>query len=75
MSGELEKEIYSALRKFEKTSGVGSSPTANEVVKVVKPYYQNAGDEEKKAIIARLEKLRQEPGVPLPANLEQMLSK
>ncbi|MBU4683276.1 hypothetical protein KC222_14780 [Cedecea davisae] len=75
MNNELEKEIYLALRKFESTSGVGSSPTANELLKVIRPHYQKANAQEKQEIITRIEKLRAEPGVPFPANIEQLLSK
>ena len=73
MNQELDKAIYAALRKFEATSGVGSSPTANEIIRVVKPYFSQGTDQDRRDILARLEKLRKEPGVPLPTNLEQLL--
>ncbi|HCM9506476.1 hypothetical protein [Enterobacter sp. M4-VN] len=73
MNQELDKAIYTALRKFEGSSGVGSSPTANEIIRVVKPYYYQGSDQEKRDILAKLEKLRKEPGVPFPTNLVQLL--
>lgn len=73
MNQELDKAIYTALRSFEGTSGVGSSPTANEIIRVVKPYYSQATEQVKRDILAKLEKLRKEPGVPFPTNLEQLL--
>lgn len=74
MNQELDKAIYYALRKYEATSGVGSSPTANEVMKVVKPYYKNGTSEDKKEILAVIEKLRKEPGIPFPTNIEDLLN-
>ncbi|ELQ6012510.1 hypothetical protein R2221_001526 [Cronobacter sakazakii] len=73
MNQDFEKALYDALHKFQTSSGVGSSPTANEIIKVVKPYYKFATSQEKREILARIEKLRKEPGVPFPSNLEQML--
>lgn len=73
MNQELDKAIYTALRSFEGSSGVGSSPTANEIIRVVKPYYSQGSEQQKRDILARLEKLRKEPGVPFPMNLQQML--
>lgn len=73
MNQELDKAIYTALRSFEGTSGVGSSPTANEIIRVVKAYYSQATEQVKRDILAKLEKLRKEPGVPFPTNLEQLL--
>ncbi|EKP4474674.1 hypothetical protein P3X16_000028 [Cronobacter dublinensis] len=73
MNQEFEKAVYDALHKFEISSGVGSSPTANEIIKVVKPYYKFGTSQEKREILARIEKLRKEPGVPFPSNVEQML--
>lgn len=73
MNQELDRAIYTALRKFEATSGVGSSPTANEIMRVVKPYYSQGTEQDRRNILARLEKLRKEPGVPFPTNLEQLL--
>lgn len=73
MNQELDKAIYMALRKFEGTSGVGSSPTANEIIKAIKPYYSQGTEQDRREILARLDKLRKEPGVPFPTNLEQLL--
>lgn len=73
MNQELDKAIYTALRKFEGTSGLGSSPTANEIIRVVKPYYFQGTEQDRRDILIRLEKLRQEPGVPFPTNIEQLL--
>ncbi|EKK5245561.1 hypothetical protein ACI00O_003571 [Cronobacter sakazakii] len=73
MNQDFEKALYDALHKFQTSSGVGSSPTANEIIKVVKPYYKFGTSQEKREILARIEKLRKEPGVPFPSNVEQML--
>lgn len=61
--------------KFQTTSGVGSSPTANKVIRVLKPYYKKASDEDKQTILACVRRLKEEPGVPIPINLEQLLNK
>ncbi|MGG2076269.1 hypothetical protein [Lelliottia nimipressuralis] len=64
MHQNLDMAIYSALRMFEGSSGVGSSSTANEIIRVVKAYYAQGNEQEKRDILVRLEKLRKEPGVP-----------
>jgi hypothetical protein len=61
MNQELDKAIYTVLRSFEGSSGVGSSPTANEIIRVVKPFYSQGSEQEKRDILARLENLRKEP--------------
>lgn len=73
MNQELDKAIYTVLISFEGSSGVGSSPTANEIIRVVKPFYSQGSEQEKRDILARLENLRKEPGVPFPMNLKQIL--
>ncbi|EKK3979865.1 hypothetical protein PU707_003809 [Cronobacter sakazakii] len=73
MNQDFEKAVYDALHKFETTSGVGSSATANEIIKVIKSYYKFGTTQERREILARIEKLRKEPGVPFPSNVEQML--
>ena len=73
MHQDLDMAIYSALHMFEGSSGVGSSPTANEIIRVVKAYYSQGSEQEKRDILAKLEKLRKEPGVPFPTNLEQLI--
>lgn len=73
MNQELDNAIYAALRKFKGTSGIGSSPTANEIIRVVKPCYSQGTEQDRRDILERLEKLRKELGVPFPTNLEQLL--
>lgn len=73
MSQDIDKIIYSTMVKNERSGGVGSSATANEIIKGVKPYYQSANETEKKAIVEKLNKLKVEPGVPIPLNIEQLL--
>ncbi|HDU8041587.1 TPA: hypothetical protein RGJ92_002772 [Cronobacter sakazakii] len=73
MNQDFEKAVYDALHKFKTTSGVGSSATANEIIKVIKSYYKFGTTQERREILARIEKLRKEPGVPFPSNVEQML--
>ncbi|HFI6420538.1 TPA: hypothetical protein ACGRST_001546 [Escherichia coli] len=74
MNQAIEQIIYSSLNKNEPGAGVGSSVTANDVIEGVKPYYQAASEVEKQAIITRLNKLKVEPGVPIPPNIEQLLN-
>lgn len=74
MNQALEQIIYSALNKNERIAGVRSSITADEIIKGVKPHYQAASDSEKQSIIGRLNKLKVEPGVPIPPSVEQLLS-
>lgn len=74
MNKDLDKAIYSALNKHEATSSLGSSAAANEILELVKPYYKSGTSEEKQEVLVRLEKLRQEPGVPFPTNVEQLLN-
>jgi|GEM_PF-2532623 len=74
MNQELDRAIYSALSKYETTAGIGSSATANEIMKVVKPYYKNGTCEEKQEILARINRLREQPGVPFPINIEHLLN-
>ncbi|MEG0867705.1 MAG: hypothetical protein RSG77_11690 [Hafnia sp.] len=74
MNQAIEQIIYSSLNKNEPGAGVGSSVTANDIIEGVKPYYQAASETEKQAIITRLNKLKVEPGVPIPPNIEQLLS-
>lgn len=73
MHQDLDMAIYSALRMFEGSSGVGSSSTANEIIRVVKAYYAQGNEQDKRDILVKLEKLRKEPGVPFPMNLQQIL--
>ena len=74
MNQAIEKVIYSALSRNERAAGIGSSATTNEIIEGVKPYYQVASDSEKEVITERLNKLKIEPGVPIPSNIEQLLS-
>lgn len=73
MNQDLDKAIYVVLRKYEATSGVGSSPAANEIIRVVKPFYSKGSEQDKSDILTRLDRLRSEPGVPFPTNIEQLL--
>lgn len=73
MNQELDRAIYAALSKNETTSGVGSSATANAIMKAVKPYYKNGTPEDRQEILSRIAKLREQPGVPFPTNVEQLL--
>ena len=74
MNQAVEKVIYSALSKNERAAGIGSSATANEIIEGVKPYYQSASESDRQALLERLNKLKVEPGVPIPTNVEQLLS-
>lgn len=74
MNQAVEKVIYSVLSKNERVAGIGSSTTANEIMEGIKPYYQAANETERQALIERLNKLKSEPGVPIPPNIEQLLS-
>lgn len=74
MNQAIEQVIYNAMRRNEIGAGVGSSATANEIIKGIKPYYQAASQTERQAIIERLNKLKVEPGVPVPSNIAQLLS-
>lgn len=74
MNQAIEQVIYNAMRRNEVGAGVGSSATANDIIKGVKPHYQAANEAEKQSIIERLSKLKAEPGVPIPSNIEQLLS-
>lgn len=74
MNQAIEQVIYNAMRRNEVGAGVGSSATANDIIKGIKPHYQAANETEKQAIIKRLSKLKAEPGVPIPPNIEQLLS-
>lgn len=74
MNQDLDRAIHSALTKNEATAGIGSSATANEIMKVVKPYYKNGTSVERQEILARINKLREQPGVPFPINVEQLLN-
>ncbi|HDF8567990.1 TPA: hypothetical protein PEO98_002140 [Enterobacter hormaechei subsp. hoffmannii] len=74
MNQDIEKIIYNAMRRNQIGAGVGSSATANEIIKGVKPYYHSASEAERQALIERLKKLKVEPGVPIPTNIEQLLS-
>ncbi|EOC1312721.1 hypothetical protein ACN5PR_000596 [Cronobacter dublinensis] len=74
MNQELDKAITLALTKNEATAGLGSSSTANEIMKVLKPYYKNGTGDERQEILARIAKLREQPGVPFPSNVEQLLN-
>ena len=60
--------------KNEAGAGVGSSATANQILKSIKPYYQKGSESDKKAILERLNKLKIEPGVSIPLNAEALLS-
>lgn len=74
MNQAIEQVIYNAMRRYEIGAGVGSSATANEIIKGIKPYYQAASEMERNAIIERLNKLKAEPGVPVPSNIEKLLN-
>jgi hypothetical protein len=73
MQHDIETLICDAMRKSEAGAGVSSSVTANQILNVVKPYYQNGSNEDRRFILDKLNKLKQQPGVPFPPNLEQML--
>ena len=73
MNQAIEQIIYSALNKNEPGAGVGSTATVDDIIKGIKPYYQAASEAEKQAIIIRLSKLKAEPGVPIPSNIEKLL--
>ncbi len=74
MNQAIEQIIHSSLNKNEPCAGVGSSVTANDIIEGVRPYYQAASGAEKLSIVERLNKLKVEPGVPIPSNIEQLLS-
>lgn len=72
---ELERKIYDVLAKSEVKSGLGSSVTANNLVKIARPFYASADESGREQIIDRLNALRAESGVPLPVNLRDVLDK
>jgi hypothetical protein len=64
----LEEEINSIMCKAEALGGLGSSPTANKILEITKPFYQNGSAQEKADIIAKIEKLKKEPGIGFQAD-------
>ncbi len=74
MNQAIEQVIYNAMRRNEIGAGVGSSATANEIIKGIKPHYQAMDETGKQSIIERLNKLKVEPSIPFPSNIEQILS-
>ena len=75
MKQEIEKLIYAAMRQNEVGSGVGSSVTANQILESIKPFYQDGTEEDKQAILERLNSLKLQPGIPIPLNVKELLSK
>lgn len=69
----LEIKIYDLLARAEATVGLGSSETANNLIEVAKPFYKAADESGKANVVNRLNALRDEPGVPLPENLKDVL--
>ncbi|WP_196062431.1 MULTISPECIES: hypothetical protein [unclassified Serratia (in: enterobacteria)] len=61
-------EVDSALRNAEAQGGLGSSATANAILACAKKHYSSADGEGKAAIIAKINALSKEPGVPFPSN-------
>lgn len=69
----FEDEVNSIMCRAEASGGLGSSPTANKILDAAKPYYQKGSDQDKAYIIAKIEKLKKEPGIGFQSNYIQKL--
>ncbi|HBC5219971.1 TPA: hypothetical protein KEU14_003520 [Serratia marcescens] len=72
---DFERKIYDVLAKSEATVGIGSSETANKLIDAARPFYKKADSIGKSSIINRFNAMRNEPGVPFPKNLAELLEK
>ncbi|MGK8678217.1 hypothetical protein [Serratia marcescens] len=70
---KLEDAINAIMCRAEASGGLGSSPTANKIIEAVKPYYQKGSEQDKAYIIAKIEKLKKEPGIEFQSNYLQKL--
>lgn len=67
-------KIYSAMRRAEATGGLGGSALANEILGILKPYYQDGDEATRLAIVNRIEELKKQPGVGFSIDYLKQLS-
>lgn len=73
----LDQQVREILTKAEAESewGLSSRTTGDEIIRAMSPFYKSGTQAEKKLIIARIEKLKKEPGCRFPDDLVQELEK
>ncbi|PHI31175.1 hypothetical protein [Budvicia aquatica] len=67
-------KIYLAMRRAEATGGLGGSALANEIIAILKPYYQGGDESIKVAIVNRIKELKKQPGVGFSIDYLKQLS-
>lgn len=71
---QFNDEVYRILNAAEAHGMVGSSAAANQIISAAKKSYKIASDEDKKAIVEKLNSMYERAVVPIPKNFMELIS-
>ena len=69
---KFSDDVYMLFRQREFEGTLCSSATANKIMELAKPYYQQ-GAEQAAFVVESIEQWKKQPGVPFPVNYEALL--